>query len=335
MNKRSLVVRGRSWETGMYEYRPGGRGVRAAVIRGLCRIFVLPTLRWWPLRGPLARLMPLVDVVFRPVPRLAGTEYEPVRGAGWRGELVRPCDAATGGGAILYLHGGAFLFCGLASHRRIVERLALRTGLPVLSVAYRHLPKQRLDVSIADATDAFGWLVARGVPAESIVCIGDSAGGHLAFALAFHAARTGAGRPAGVVAMSPWLDFDNAAKSAHDNARRDVFIPATRLDRVAALLTGSEHSAAIDPLRSPVNLDPGVLPPVLIQCAEDEVLRCDAELMADRLSAAGIENTLQIWQGQVHAFPVLADLLPESRAALDDIAAFTTRVLPTPPAKCA
>jgi acetyl esterase/lipase len=44
--------------------------------------------------------------------------------------------------------------------------------------------------------------------------------------------------------------------------------------------------------------------------------------MAQRLRSAGVETTLQIWQGQVHAFPVLANALPDSRAALEEIVAF-------------
>ncbi|MFD9960815.1 alpha/beta hydrolase [Amycolatopsis sp. NPDC058986] len=309
----------------VYEYRPGGKGFRAAVIRFLCRVFVRTTLAWWPLRGPLARLMPLVNLALLPVPRLRSTECERVDGGTWRGEFVKPRGSAETTGALLYLHGGAFVFCGLATHRRIVERLALRTGLPVLSVRYRQLPHGRLDASIADAVDAFGWLVRRGFAGETIVCAGDSAGGHLAFAVALHTIGTGLAKPAAVVGLSPWLDFDSEAKRTHGNARKDVFIPANRLARVALLCAGGD--GVVDPLRSPVNGDLAALPPVLIQCAEDEVLRCDAELMAQRLAEAGVRHKLQVWQGQVHAFPVLGDALPESRAALDEIADFVADAL--------
>ncbi|WP_040406725.1 alpha/beta hydrolase [Amycolatopsis nigrescens] len=321
----------------MREYRHGGRGPRAWLIRMLCRIFVKPTLAWWPLRGPLSRMMPLVNLVLRVVPRLRSTEVERVDGGSWRGELVKPRGAGdiTGAaGAVLYLHGGAFLFCGLATHRRVVERLVLRTGLPVFSVEYRQLPKGRLDASLADATEAFRWLVARGIKGESIVCVGDSAGGHLAFALALKASGADLARPAGVVGLSPWLDFDSVAKQAHRNVRRDVFIPAKRLSRVGVLCAG-DGTGVVDAVLSPVNGDLAALPPVLIQCAEDEVLRCDAELMADRLGAAGVPHKLQIWQGQVHAFPVLGHVLPESRAALDEIAAFVGEVLDTETARSA
>ena len=42
-----------------------------------------------------------------------------------------------GGGAILYLHGGAYVVCSPQTHRSITGRLAVDTGLPVLVPDYR------------------------------------------------------------------------------------------------------------------------------------------------------------------------------------------------------
>jgi acetyl esterase/lipase len=257
------------------------------------------------------------------LPRLSATTHRPVAGRTWRGELVTPLDGPTTTGAILYLHGGAFITGGLATHRRIVERLAERTGMAVLSVDYRQLPKGRLHDSITDCLDAFGWLVSNGHPASKIVVAGDSAGGHLAFATSLRLRDEGRGTPAGIIALSPWLDFDHLAKVQHHNARRDAYIPARRLRKVARLVVGARPELH----HSPVNADLRGLPPSLLVCAEGEVLRVDAEVMADRLAAAGVPCTLQIWEGQVHAFPVLIDLVPESRECLDGMVRFARQVV--------
>ncbi|NNH70612.1 alpha/beta hydrolase [Nocardia uniformis] len=307
------------------DFRQGGNGVRARVIHGLSRVFVRPTLTFWPLRGPLAPLlrpvMHVLDLMFRFVPRLPGTRTRKVADSGWCGELVEPVDGPTAAGAIVYLHGGAFVFCGLATHRRIVERLALRTGLPVLSVDYRQHPRGRLDDSMEDVAAAVRWLHAEGIGVDSTVFIGDSAGGFLAFALALEAPKRGIARPIGVIGLSAWLDLAHEVKLAHRNARSDVFLPAGRFAQIALLMAG-DAQGVIDPLRSPVNGELAQLPPALLICAEDEVLRADAEVMSERLLAAGVEHRLQVWQGQVHAFPVLGNLLPESRAAIEEIAEF-------------
>jgi acetyl esterase/lipase len=260
------------------------------------------------------------------MPRLPGTVHQPVTGRTWRGELVTPIDGPNSPGAVLYLHGGAFLLCGLGTHRRIVERLARRTGMTVLSVDYRQLPKGRLSDSVSDCEDAFAWLVRKGHPASKIVIAGDSAGGHLAFATALRLRDEGTGMPAGIVGLSPWLDFDHMAKVRHHNARRDAYIPARRLRRVARMVVGARPELH----HSPVNADLRGLPPSLIICAEGEVLRVDAELMADRLAEADVPVTLQIWEGQVHAFPVLTDLTPESRAAFSEVATFVQQAVAAP-----
>ncbi|MDX6324552.1 MAG: hypothetical protein QOK15_906 [Nocardioidaceae bacterium] len=299
---------------------------RSRVVHLFTKTVARPTLRYYPLRGPVARLMPLMEHGAARLPRLSQTVHEPVRVRAWRGEVVTPIDGPTSDGAILYLHGGAFLMCGLATHRRIVERLAQRTGMTVLAVDYRQLPQGRLHDSISDCEDAFRWLVRKGHPSSRIVVAGDSAGGHLAFATALRLRDDGAGAPAAIIAISPWLDFDHLAKLKHHNARRDAYIPARRLRKVAEMVVGARPELH----HSPVNADLHGLPPSLIICAESEVLRVDSEVMAHRLADAGVPCTLQIWEGQVHAFPVLTDLLPESRECLDGIIAFAEQAVAAP-----
>ncbi len=157
---------------------------------------------------------------------------------------------------------------------------------------------------------------------------GDSAGGFLVFATALKAREEGVDLPAGLVGLSPLLDLDCADKLVHANAARDVFAPVEALVTIGKL--GGEVDGVLDPpALSPVNGDLEGLPPALLVAAEGEVLRSDSELMAYRLSAAGVPTTLQIWDGQVHAFPALWPGLPESRAVLRRIARFVaTRVRP-------
>lgn len=64
------------------------------------------------------------------------------------------------------------------------------------------------------------------------------------------------------------------------------------------------------------------LPPVLMTVGGSEMLRSDAERMAERLAAAGVPITLQIWRGQVHAFAPAFPFLPESRTSTAEIARF-------------
>ena len=301
-----------------------GGSLRAVALRCVARVVARPTLGLFPVRGPLAPGMGLVDHLARVVPHLPSTVVEEVADDGWRAELVsmRDNDPSTRE-AIVYFHGGAFVFGGLASHRRIAERLAHLTGRPVLSVAYRQAPQVRVEGSIADCVAAVNRMIDRGYDPHGLVLAGDSAGGSLAFSVAL-AARDCGLDVAGVVALSPWVEFDNSLRRKHRNAWRDDMIPTFRLARIARHVHGTR---TLDPLCSPVNADLRGLPPVLLICAAGEILRYDAELMAERLEAADVQVQLHVWRGQVHAFPVFADLVPESRAALDLVAGFVDDVL--------
>lgn len=304
----------------MIEHRIG-TSRRSDLVHTVSRVVLRPALRYYPLAGPATKVIPMMDRVAQLTPRSSRTVHQTVTARTWRGELVTPIDGATSDGAILYLHGGAFLMCGLATHRRIVERLAYRTGMPVLSVDYRQIPQGTVEDGISDCADAFTWLVRSGHSSSKIILAGDSAGGHLSFATTLKVMRDGHGTPAGVVGMSPWLDFDHQPKLKHHNARRDAYIPVRRLRRVGRMAVGNR----VEKHHSPVNADLTGFPPSLIICGHDEILRVDAELMAERLLDAGVKCTLQVWEGQIHAFPVMADLTPEGKQAVEEVATFATQ----------
>lgn len=68
------------------------------------------------------------------------------------------------------------------------------------------------------------------------------------------------------------------------------------------------------------------VPPVLIQVGGDEMLRPEAEALADALKAAGADCELQVWKGQMHVFQILNRVLPEAAAAMRDAGRFIRAV---------
>ncbi|MEV6558210.1 alpha/beta hydrolase [Nocardia sp. NPDC051756] len=256
-----------------------------------------------------------------PVPR--GTRRNIVRLDGHRAEWVSAATAplpAAGGKAILYFHGGGFLAGGYRSHRRLVAQISAAAKVPVFNVAYRQLPRHTVGDSIADAIDAYQYLLEHGFDPAGIVVAGDSAGGLLAFSVAPMARRRGLPLPAGTVGLSPLLNLDYTALLGHANDRTDSLLSAHSVRTIIEV--GMARLGPIDPSWSPVNGELTGLPPALIQVSSTEVLRANAVLMAERLIGAGVPVRLQIWPGQVHVFQAGADILPEGRAAIAGIADF-------------
>jgi acetyl esterase/lipase len=275
-------------------------------------------IEMWRLWEWMLRLTDWVGLL-SPAPR--GTTIERTRLADCRAEWVRAQGVIAGKRAVLWLHGGGFVGCGLATHRRFVARISSAAEADVLNVAYRMLPRAPITSAIEDGLAGYAKLLEAGFAPDQIVIGGDSAGGGLAFLVAAAAIARGMPRPAGLVALSPWADLDVTRKLSHRCAHTDPVIPIKAAAFVVDALISKGQP--LDRELSAVNLDLGALPPVLIHVGTTEVLEPDAIGLAEGLAAVGVPVTLKHWQGQVHTFQILGlDLLPEARAAIREVGEF-------------
>jgi acetyl esterase/lipase len=304
-----------------------GASVRSRLLGFGLRHTVRPALGAWA-RMPFDVFPPnLVDHVARLLPVHAGTMWRAVDLADCRSEWLQAKDVSDihGGnpGAILYFHGGAFLTCGLNTHRRLVSRISFSAKQPVLNVGYRQMPHEPITESVIDGVDAFRWLVEQGYAAEDITIAGDSAGGYLAFSVARAVMDKGWGRPAGVVAISPLLDFDPTGKQGHRNADRCETFPMNAITKLGHISLRIDTRRGVSGNRvDPVHMPLADMPPALIHIGSNEVLMADAELMANRLVSAGVPCDLQVWDRQVHVFHAAAAWVPEARIAIEEIGTF-------------
>ncbi|MGB9012087.1 MAG: alpha/beta hydrolase fold domain-containing protein [Aeromicrobium sp.] len=267
----------------------------------------------------------LVDTVARLLPLHEGTRWRTVHLTDCSAEWLRAkgVDESTDTGAMVYFHGGAFMTCGLNTHRRLVSRISFSAKRPVLNVGYRQMPLEPILTSIRDGVDAFAWLIDQGYRSDQITIAGDSAGGYLAFSVARAVMDQGWGRPAGIVAISPLLDFDDTRKRAHPNAHTCQTFPLHAITRLSKVARQHDTRRGVDGQRTcPVDMPLADMPPTLIHIGSREVLMADAELMANRLTSAGVPCELQVWDRQVHVFQAAASFVPEARAAIEEIGTF-------------
>lgn len=307
----SISAQGR-WLTTLcrWSFRP--------VLHVLTYLYLLP----WPL-GIIDKLARFVVIPPR------DTRRSPVRLENCRAEVVkgRGVGAVDGSGrAILYLHGGAFLTCGPNTHARIVATLSREAGAPVLSVDYRMMPKSPVDAAVQDSLDGYRWLLDQGYAPDRIAVAGDSAGGYLAFMVALSLLKEGQQPPAAIAGLSPLTEVDPAGKLNHPNARTDAMFTRRSADVLQRLMQKAAARVAVDgivgPLVEPTLEDLSHMPPTLIHASSSEALLRDAEVMADRLAAAGTHVQLKTWAGQVHVFQAAERFVPEARRSLNEIGAF-------------
>ena len=137
-----------------------------------------------------------------------------------------------GGAAVLYFHGGGYVFGSSDTHRAMLARLSAEAGLPACLPDYRLAPEHPFPAAIEDALAVWRAVAAR---PGGVILGGDSAGGGLALAL-LGGAAAGAAAAAGVFAFSPLTDFTFSGESLRENAEADVVLPASSAEEDRAAL---------------------------------------------------------------------------------------------------
>ncbi len=221
---------------------------------------------------------------------------------------------------IFYLHGGGYYFCSPKSHRSVVFQLAQRSGARTFSLDYRLAPEHPFPAALDDALAAYRCLLADGIPPDSIVVAGDSAGGGLALALLLALRDAKDVLPAAALLFSPWTDLAATGSTLVTNDGADPMFRGAAIARAASLyLAGADP---MHPYASPLYGDFSGLPPLMIQAGSTEVLLDDARRIAERAQAAGCVVEFEVWPKMPHVWQLFAPFIPEACRALDRAAAF-------------
>jgi epsilon-lactone hydrolase len=232
------------------------------------------------------------------------------------GELIAP-EGAAGPPRVLYAHGGAYVLASPATHRNITAAIALRTGQPVFALDYRLAPEHPAPAARDDALAAYRAIAAN-VPGVAIA--GDSAGGGIAVACAQAAVAEGLPAPVALGLISPWLDLTLSGESYRENDGRDALLGFASLER------GSRAYARVlapsHPVCSPLLGDLTGLPPMLVQTASKDMLRSDAERLAELAGAVGVEVQLEVAEDLWHDYHVHAGMLREADDSLERLGVF-------------
>lgn len=309
--------------------------VRSRVVGRTARLVFKPLLRLAPLNDRTLVTLRSLDALSARGPRSRFVEPVAFELGGVPVESMTHRYGPDSEMTVLYLHGGGFFSCGIDTHRRICERLALYTGATVVSVEYVQLPEGAVADSVDDAIRAYAALVEMSDRPDKIVVAGDSAGGYLTMKIAELAHRRGLPAPAALLTFSPLLSLDPDRVDKEGVARvsrvRDAYLPVgrVRLIRERWLPEGSRIEGEVSPLDAADH----ITSPTFFVGVEDEMLRPEIEAMALLLHERGVEVETHLWRGQVHAFPVLADTVPEARQALRLAADFARRAVGEAPVR--
>jgi acetyl esterase len=236
--------------------------------------------------------------------------------------------------ALVYFHGGGWVFGDLDTHDVVCRQLANDARCAIVAVDYRVAPEDKFPAAVEDAIAATRWIAANaaslGLDAARLAVGGDSAGGNLATVVALDARDRGGPALRYQLLVYPAVEF----AMTHESHRRFTEgVPLT--SRTVAWFRDLYLRDAADradwrasPLRAP---DLAALPPAYLLTAGFDPLADEGDDYAQRLAAAGVAVTRRHVDDQIHGFLTMGRFIAASSTTIADAAAALREAF-TPPA---
>ena len=246
--------------------------------------------------------------------------------------VYRPTNG-TGAPLVIYFHGGGFVSGSVEAWDGTCRRIAKAAGAVVVSVDYRLAPEHRFPIPLDDCHAALAWAVANaadfGADGTRVAVAGDSAGGNLAAAVALRSRVEGPALRAQVL-VYPVISPKCATPSMDENGE-GYLLTASAMREMWAWYLGPDGDANDAFAAVDTAADYTGLPPAIVLTAEYDPLRDEGEHYASVLDGFDVDTTALRYDGMLHGFLGMREIVPEADQAVAAIAAFLrARLGPSP-----
>lgn len=256
----------------------------------------------------IATPTPMVDTTGKDIPVTGGTIHVRIY-TPKTGKAIYPL--------IMYYHGGGFVIATIDTYNSSAQALAEQVEAVVVSVEYRKGPEFKFPTAHNDSYAAYLWALnnAASIKADTVhvAVVGESAGGDLAPNVSRMAKTNGRKVPLHQVLVYPVANNDTT------DASYVKYAAAMPLNKPLLLWFFNNYlntpADATDPRLSLVNSNLAGLPPTTIIAAELDPLQTEGKLLADKLTAAGVTVTYQLYNGVTHEFYGMNLVIPEAQQA--------------------
>jgi acetyl esterase len=226
---------------------------------------------------------------------------------------------------LVYLHGGGWVRGDLDTHDNVCRALCARAGCAVLSVDYRRAPEHPFPAALEDCYAALEWTAEHAgrltLDPDRIAVGGDSAGGNLSAGLALMTrdrdgpalARQLLIYPA--VASPELQSFDSYEENAFG-----YLLERPGIEWYYERYAPSPAQARNEYLAPLLAGDLSGLAPATVVTAGFDPLRDEGIEYADRLAADGVDVEHRHYEGMIHAFVSLPEVMSTGDEALSAMA---------------
>lgn len=212
--------------------------------------------------------------------------------------VITPKEGNAPRPAILFLHGGGFVFKGAPYHYDLAKEYARRTGSVVVMVDYRTAYNTPYGTTLQDCLDAWHWMNDNaqnlGIDNTRTAIVGDSAGGFLAIKTVL----SNDIRPSKLMLIYPVVDCSMRTESMAQFSDTPVWNSELNRKMWEYYLQGTAEESLLD--LSVCELQN--FPATYIETAEYDCLRDEGNEFAIMLQSAGVATTHTQTTGTMHGF---------------------------------
>lgn len=258
-----------------------------------------------------------------------GVDYSEVDAGGVPALWIVP-KGADAQRVLFYAHGGGFIGGSIYTHRKLVGHLAKAVGCRALAYDYPLAHQAKHPAQLEAAMAAWNWLIDQGVDPRHVALAGDSCGAVLTYGVLQRLRSQGRPLPAATLIISGWFDMALTGASYETNRKKDPAFAREAVDWLVTNFIGDRDR--LDPEVSALYADLSGFPPVFLQAGADETLVDESRMFAERARQAGIETRLDVFDGMLHSFQMMAGRAPEADDAIGRFAAWVRPRLGLPDA---
>lgn len=225
--------------------------------------------------------------------------------------VYRPDRGSRPSGAMLHIHGGAFVTGDLDVSETHCGRMADLADIVVVDVDYRLAPEHRFPTGFEDCYAVLEWLndnaAELGIDTARLAVGGESAGGGLSAAVALAARDRGGPTSAYQLLLYPVIDDSLTSHSVRTMTNTPLWDGPNSALMWAHYLGPVDQRGDVSPYASParaIGTERGLsgLPPAYILACEHDPLRDEELMYAAELALAGVPVELHLVPGTFHGF---------------------------------
>jgi acetyl esterase/lipase len=222
---------------------------------------------------------------------------------------------------LIHMHGGCYVLNPGEAGLPEAIFMAGFGRIKVISVEYRMPPEAYFPAALDDGITVCKAAL-KTTDAKNMAIFGTSAGGALTLEMVLKAKELGLPLPGAIAPGTPMSDVTKVGDTFYTNAMLDnVLVSPNGFCDDGASVYANGHDMK-DPLLSPVYGDMRGFPPTILTSGTRDLLLSNTVRVHRKLRQAGVEATLQVYEGMSHAHYLRDDTAPETREVFEEIARF-------------